>query len=223
MRRPAPSFEETVGAFRDVTATPAESAATRIRVLERAGHAARRRGVLKRSALAFAIALLVLVSGAALTAAALRWRAPGRAPAPAAVAASEPAASAASHLRRPTRVVPALAVEDPPSRPVEASETLAYERAHHAHFFADAPATALAAWDKYLAAFPRGTFAPEARYNRALCLVRLGRTTAAAQALRPFASGRLSGYRRSEACQLLRWLAERDAAVMPEPLCAGSN
>ena len=98
-------------------------------------------------------------------------------------------------------------------------ERLAYERAHRDHFFGDAPAAALSAWDAYLAAYPRGTFAPEARYNRALCLVRLARFAAAADALRPFATGRFGGYRRHESCLLLRWLSDQDAGVPSEPAC----
>ena len=77
------------------------------------------------------------------------------------------------------------------------------------HFTRDAPAEALAAWNRYLAAYPNGAFAPDARYNRALCLVRLGRRAAAAQALRPFADGAFHGYRRLEAGALLDWLARQ--------------
>jgi TolA-binding protein len=89
-----------------------------------------------------------------------------------------------------------------------ADEAGAYGRAHRAHFVENAPARALAAWNVYLAAFPHGSFAPEASYNRAICLVRLGRDAEAARALRPFASGRARGYRREEARQLLYWLGE---------------
>jgi hypothetical protein len=60
--------------------------------------------------------------------------------------------------------------------------------------------------------YPRGTFAPEARFNRALCLVRLGRADEAERALRPFSDGRFGGYRRADADRLLAWLHERPAA-----------
>ncbi len=73
-------------------------------------------------------------------------------------------------------------------------------------------ARALAAWDDYLAAFPRGTFAPEARFNRAVCLVRIGRAADAEAALRPFAEGKLAGYRQADAERLLAWLRERPPA-----------
>jgi len=49
---------------------------------------------------------------------------------------------------------------------------------------------------------PNGRFATEARYNRAICLLRLGRDGEARQALEPFASGKM-GYRQNEARQLL--------------------
>jgi hypothetical protein len=78
-----------------------------------------------------------------------------------------------------------------------------YTAAHHAHFADRDPAAALTAWDAYLAAYPDGRFAPEARYNRALTLVRLGRTDEARAALEPFADGRNHGYRQTEARTLL--------------------
>ncbi len=80
----------------------------------------------------------------------------------------------------------------------------AYKKAHQLHFVAHDDAGALQAWDAYLAAFPNGTFAAEARYNRALCLLRLGRTLEARAALQPFADGKVAGgYRRQEAQALL--------------------
>ena len=221
MRRPPSSFDATISAFRDMTAMPAEGAATRARVLERAGRDARRRSLLKRIVPGIAVALVILSSGAALTAAVLRWRAPPSVR----IEPPEAPPARAGHASKPTRAVPALVAADEAPRPSarDDGERVAYERAHRAHFFADAPKRALAAWDEYLAAYPRGTFAPEARYNRALCLVRLGRGAAAAQALRPIAASGASGYRHREACLLLEWLAERDAGAGAEPTCAGAD
>ena len=54
--------------------------------------------------------------------------------------------------------------------------------------------------------FPAGTFASEARYNRALCLVRLGRLGEAREALGPFARGDYGNYRHAEAAALLEAL-----------------
>jgi hypothetical protein len=82
-----------------------------------------------------------------------------------------------------------------------------YAAAHRAHFTEREPAAALREWDAYLAAFPDGRFALEARYNRALSLVRLGRLDEARGALDPFAAGRYAGYRAREARQLLEAMA----------------
>ncbi len=83
-----------------------------------------------------------------------------------------------------------------------------YRAAHTAHFVDHDPTRALAAWDAYLAAAPNGQLAPEARYNRALSLVRLGRTGEARAALTPFADGVYGGYRKAEASALLERLSE---------------
>jgi TolA-binding protein len=77
-----------------------------------------------------------------------------------------------------------------------------YRLAHEAHFSAHDYARALAGWDAYLRAAPRGRLSTEARYNRAICLLRLGRDAEARVALEPFASGKM-GYRQNEARQLL--------------------
>jgi hypothetical protein len=98
----------------------------------------------------------------------------------------------------PTHTAPALA-------PVEAL----YRRAHDLHFHGGDPAATLAAWDAYLAAEPNGRFSVDARYNRALLLIRLARYAEARDALAPFARGEVApaGYRQSEAEQLVDRLA----------------
>ena len=58
-----------------------------------------------------------------------------------------------------------------------------YATAHHLHFQKHDMASAIAAWDRYLAAAPAGKLAPEARYNRLVALVRLERWDDAARAL----------------------------------------
>ena len=65
---------------------------------------------------------------------------------------------------------------------------------------------ALNAWDAYLAGQEHGALAPEARWNRAVCLLRLHRTAEARRALQPFAQGAEGGYRQAEAQALLRAL-----------------
>src|SRR4051794_15465284 len=181
MRRLPPSFDASVSAFRDMTSELADGGATRARVLARAERGARRRNGLRRIAMPLAIGLAILLSGAALTAAAGHWRAPVMAKID-----DVPERAPLGHrgaLRRPTRIVPARSGDGLPApADLRIGERLAYERAHRDHFFGDAPAAALSAWDAYLSAYPRGTFAPEARYNRALCLVRLARFAAAADA-----------------------------------------
>ncbi|WP_156338817.1 tetratricopeptide repeat protein [Chondromyces crocatus] len=76
------------------------------------------------------------------------------------------------------------------------------------------PAAALGAWDAYLREDPRGRFATEARYNRALCLVRLGRAGEARSALESFARGAFGGYRQADAQKLLDAL---EHAAPPAP------
>jgi len=97
-----------------------------------------------------------------------------------------------------------------PSKPAElaADRDLAlYKQAHQKHFRARDFAAALRDWDAYLQAFPRGTFAIEAQYNRAICLVRLSRKAEARRALLPFAEGDIArGYRKAEAAKLLKAL-----------------
>ncbi len=97
-----------------------------------------------------------------------------------------------------------LAAEKPATTtPSEPDEQALYTAAHRHHFVERNPGAALAAWDTYLRAAPRGRLAVEARYNRALCLVRLGRTAEAEAALEGFARGAYGGYRRTEAQALL--------------------
>jgi hypothetical protein len=84
-----------------------------------------------------------------------------------------------------------------------------YGEAHQLHFVTGDKYAALRAWDAYLAAAPDGTFAPEAHYNRALCLVALGRTDAALAALRAIATVEIASYRARDAARLVRALERR--------------
>ncbi|MBN8615263.1 MAG: hypothetical protein J0L92_31995 [Deltaproteobacteria bacterium] len=87
---------------------------------------------------------------------------------------------------------------------VDPEERLAFQRADALHTARDA--SAITAWDAYLARYPDGRFAIEARYARALCLVRLGRRDEAREALAPFAEGRFGRYREREATALIEAL-----------------
>lgn len=106
-----------------------------------------------------------------------------------AAAASEPSAA-------PATAVVAAAPEDEGTLPL-------YRKARKLHYVDQNHAAALAAWDAYLAAEPNGPLAVDARYARALCLVRLGRKQEARAALQPFAAGTYGSFRQDEARSLL--------------------
>jgi hypothetical protein len=146
------------------------------------------------------------------------------------VVASEVPAPVATTTKRPTKRVAHEAPRDetpraseataeaPDSQPTNAPPAPAvvedvdgrlYARAHEAHFVQRNAAAALTAWDAYLVAQPDGRFALEAKYNRALCLVRLERLDEAKTALRPFRDGRFGSYRQVEAARLLGALERR--------------
>jgi hypothetical protein len=78
-----------------------------------------------------------------------------------------------------------------------------YRAAHRAHFVEQNCGHAVDAWSAYLRAAPGGRFAPEARYNRALCWVRLGQRDLARTALGPFARGQYGTYRQRDAQALI--------------------
>lgn len=127
-------------------------------------------------------------------------------------AAAEPAVAppiAPEPISEPVRVPEAPRAARAPSPSASAPARVAdpahdlYRAAHRAHFADHDPAKALGAWDAYLAAAPGGRFSLEARYNRALCLIRLGRHEEARSALAPFAAGSHGEYRRAEAQALL--------------------
>lgn len=102
----------------------------------------------------------------------------------------------------------------PAPRAITPTEQL-YRTAHELHFKGGDPATALAAWDAYLAAESSGRFALEARYNRGLLLARLGRYTEARAALAPYSAGEIDGgYRRTEARAIIDRLDQIAPAVV---------
>jgi hypothetical protein len=129
------------------------------------------------------------------------------APPPIAHAPTVPPAVPASSPRAPIEPLP-FSQASGGATPPAAADPL-YREAHVLHFVRRDFATALAAWDRYLAAGP-GALSVEARYNRAIALAHLGRDTEAAAALRPFADGEHGGYRQKEARALIARLAKRD-------------
>jgi TolA-binding protein len=135
--------------------------------------------------------------------------------APAPVAVTEPAPVTEPEAKpEPPRAEPVVSAKPAASVPSAASSAAfqdadgdLYSLAHEAHFTSHDYARALSGWNAYLKAAPGGRFATEARYNRAICLLRLGRDAEARQALTPFASG-LMGYRQNEARELLDELSK---------------
>jgi TolA-binding protein len=116
-------------------------------------------------------------------------------PTPAAVSGEAPAPNAA----------PDAAVAPTPAP--RSAELELFRRAQSLHNAHDPKC--LAAWDAYLRIAEQGVLIPEARYNRALCLVRQGRKQEAEQALKPFAEGNYGDYRRTEAQVLITALQSR--------------
>jgi hypothetical protein len=93
-----------------------------------------------------------------------------------------------------------------PEAPRAPSPDDVYRSAHDAHFGRGDYGASLRLWDQYLALSPLPRFALEARFNRAIALLRLGRRAEAARDLRPFAAGNYGSYRTAEARALLRTL-----------------
>ncbi|HKP59073.1 MAG TPA: hypothetical protein VJV78_20265 [Polyangiales bacterium] len=133
--------------------------------------------------------------------------------APPAPVVSEPSAPpAVAPKRRPRAAAPLTPIPEtsapaPTPAPAESAELAIFRRAQRLHLAHDPQA--LAAWDDYLRVANQGVLVPEARYNRALCLVRLGRVDEARAALEPFARGEYGSYRRTEAAALIEALSHR--------------
>jgi len=127
------------------------------------------------------------------------------APQPVAPAAPAAQRKQSARDRRRGEVAPAAAASIPPA--LSAAEL--YERAHQAHFVRRDFAAALELWNRYLELGGAAPLVAEARFNRAIALLQLGRPAAAAADLRPFADGDYGAYRREEARTLLRRIAEQ--------------
>ncbi len=212
------AYETMRRAFRDLTAVESDGAATRARVLARAGRDLERRGRLRRLFVPIVTGLIVSGTVGAALAVIHHWHTPAPLAIESPGAREIGSATAAPSVGgRPIRIIPfetsdalagTAAIDQRLRSPARVSdaEMRTYARAHQAHFADGAPARALDAWDAYLAAFPHGVFAPEATYNRAICLVRLERREEAARALRRLAAAAPGSYRREEALRLLDWL-----------------
>jgi hypothetical protein len=89
---------------------------------------------------------------------------------------------------------------------LESAEVALFRRAQRLHNAHDPEA--IAAWDAYLRVATSGALVPEARYNRALALIRANRFAQARRALEPFANGQYGAYRKQEAQELLSRLPQ---------------
>jgi TolA-binding protein len=130
-----------------------------------------------------------------------RHSADQRAPTP---RSSRPPTPAPPHEAEPP--APRTAVAQAAPTPPRDAELVRFRAAHDTHYRASDPLAAILAYRDYLAAYPQGRFVPEARYNIALNLLRLGRHGEARQQLEPFARGDYGDYRRQAATRLLRSL-----------------
>jgi hypothetical protein len=112
-------------------------------------------------------------------------------------------------LQKPTE--PKVSPPEPTARAsggALSADLRAYREAHRLHFDGADAGRALAAWDTYLASHPAGTFAPEARFNRAVCLLRLGRRAEAKSVLVPIAESSSFAFGRERARALLDAMGE---------------
>jgi len=117
--------------------------------------------------------------------------------------------SAPAGANRPALPSPAVSPRPASSAAGPSNADLAlYRQAHELHFSGADRQRTLAAWDTYLRTFPRGTFAPEARLNRAVCLAQLGRQTEAERVLTDIERGRFGRDGRGQARKLLEALDE---------------
>jgi hypothetical protein len=91
----------------------------------------------------------------------------------------------------------------PPTDDGEHRALRAYREAERLQFEEKDYARALDAWDRYVPLAGKSPLLVDAKWQRALCLVRLGRSDEAREALEPFARGDLGAYRQSEARTIL--------------------
>ena len=169
-----------------------------------------------------AIALAILLSGAALTAAGGHWRAPA-------------VAKIDDVTRRGTARAPGCRPQTDADRPRaswrRSADTGGSTERREARLRARSPRSLLRRRARRrpvrLGCVPgrlsardlraRGALQPRALPGAARAVRRCGRCAA------PVRDGALGGYRRHESCLLLRWLSERDAGVPSEPACVAGD
>lgn len=120
--------------------------------------------------------------------------------------AQEGSRAAAPPVSQTRSIDPGEMTAPAPDEAPESAELALFRRAQSLHLAHDP--RAIAAWDAYLRVVQAGALVPEARYNRALALVRAHRYREARMALEPFAAGEYGEYRRQEAQALLSRLQQ---------------
>ncbi len=198
--------------YRDMTNGDGAGTAARARLLENLDRRRRRQRRAGRLLTVVTLGTVVIGSAAFAAARIARWTSPAAVLLP---MGSDDPQPVSLEPRRPRRMIPAVTAPALVAVPDAQVESRLYATAHAAHFVAHDPDQALAAWNIYLQRYPHGSFEPEARFNRAICLVRLRQFEAAATALAPFAAGRFGGYRRAEAQRLLDWLPQPALSAAP--------
>lgn len=98
------------------------------------------------------------------------------------------------------------AITRPPPDDSEHRALRAYREAERLQFEDKDYARALGAWDRYIPLAGKSPLLVDAKWQRALCLVRLGRSEEAREALEPFVRGDLGAYRQDEARTILESL-----------------
>jgi TolA-binding protein len=91
-----------------------------------------------------------------------------------------------ARVHSPQSATPALPA--PAAVQPDDAELRLFRAAHELHFRQGDLEAAAQAWNRYLAAYPRGALREEARYNRAVCLLRLGRSADAEHDLETLAA-----------------------------------
>jgi hypothetical protein len=203
---------ESVRSFRRATGMVTDGRATRARVLTAVVTSGRRRAAVRRLTIGLTIGIGIALSGSAAWTAFGQWLSRPRS-----MATGERSRAARTDSSAPVTEAPLVVSPGIPEHPTKFSAAITptdggeardYGRAHQAHFEANDARAALVLWNVYLRRYPQGIFVPEARFNRALCLLRLGHRDAAVEALRPFAAGIFGAYRTREARTLLDWIGQ---------------
>lgn len=103
---------------------------------------------------------------------------------------------------------PTAPAADVPLPPALEAEIQAFRKADDLYRRVGDLRAAVSAYQQYVRSYPAGRFVPEAKYNSALALLKLGRAMEARTLLTPFAEGAYGSYRQGAARKLLDALDE---------------